>query len=260
MKFGLPSKRSTGGKPSFAETAPASSFAHINKQTFYPEGTWTKKSCESQSQYLAKVQGVATLLYCCIFFALANQANQHMNPQPQQPTKSVVHPPLTLIIPAHEASSFIEGMMEMLQNQTFTNLHLIFSLEPDPDAIITKAAVRKHFQGDNYKHFQSLQIYQQSKRLYYQENMNFLLSKVNTDFYSYVQCDDFLLINYFEELVQCLETNPKATNCYPEAVTMVNTNSRKVFMGSSVGPIHERVEKVALGMLFDWNHLQRSSF
>jgi hypothetical protein len=37
-----------------------------------------------------------------------------MNPQPQKPTKSVVHPPLTLIIPAHEASSFIEGMMEML--------------------------------------------------------------------------------------------------------------------------------------------------
>ena len=163
----------------------------------------------------------------------------------------VVHPPLTLNIPAHEASPFIEGLMATLRNQTFTNLHLIFSLEPDADTKITEAAIRKHFQEDNYKHFQSLQIHQQSKRLYYQENMNFLLSKVETDFFSYMQCDDFLSANYYAELVQCLETNPRATNCYPETVTMVNKkSSRNVFMRSIVGPIHERVENVALGMLF----------
>jgi hypothetical protein len=168
-----------------------------------------------------------------------------------------VHPPLTLIIPAHEASPFIESLMITLRNQTFTNLRLIFSLEPDADANITEAAVRQHFVEDNYEHFQNLHIYRQTKRLYYQENMNFLLGKVDTDFFSYMQCDDLLSSNYYEELVQCLETNKRASNCYPATLTMViekkslETKYVRKYMSSSVGPIHERVEKVAAGM-FMW--------
>jgi hypothetical protein len=82
--------------------------------------------------------------------------------------------------------------------------------------------------------------------------MNFLLGKVNTDFFSYMQCDDFLLVNYYEEVVQCMETNLRATNCYPEAVTMVNMNSRKVFIHEQwCGAYSRTCGKVALGMLFD---------
>ena len=165
-----------------------------------------------------------------------------------------VHPPLTLIIPAHEASPFIERLMMTLRNQTYTNLRLVFSLEPDADADITEAAIRQHFHEDKNRHFQSLRIHRQAERLYYQENMNFLLGRVDTDLFSYMPSDDLLSSNYYEELVQCLEINKRATNCYPETLTMVikkkssEIKHARKYMSSSVGPVHERVEKVAAGM------------
>lgn len=164
-----------------------------------------------------------------------------------------LHPPLTLIIPAHDALPFIDSLMMTLRNQTYTNLRLVFSLEPDADADITEAAIRQHFDEDKHGHFKNLQIHRQAERLYYQENMNFLLGKVDTDLFSYMQCDDSLSSNYYEELVQCLEMNKKATNCYPATVTTVDKKTSKIksndYMSSSVGPVHERVEKVASGML-----------
>ena len=168
---------------------------------------------------------------------------------------NAVHPPLTLIIPAHEASPFIESLMMTLRNQTYTNLRLIFLLEPDADVDITEAAIRRHFHEDKHRHFQSLHIHRQTERLYYQENMNFLLGRVDTDLFSYMPSDDLLSSNYYEELVQCLEMNERATNCYPETLTMViKKKSSEVkyvrkYMSSSMGPVHERVEKVAAGKL-----------
>jgi hypothetical protein len=82
-----------------------------------------------------------------------------------------------------------------------------------------------------------------------------------------MQCDDLLSANYYEELVQCLETSPRATNCYPEVVTMVNKrSSENISMHSTLGPIHERVEKVVAQASWIPNRgvvrrlLQRSGF
>lgn len=126
------------------------------------------------------------------------------------------YPELNVIIPVYDNSRYMPGLFETLWNQTYPNLKLTFSVEPSEDADKTLEILEQQNARITQKtNIRRLEIYRQKHRLYYTENMNFLLSKVTSHFYSYMQCDDKLSANYYEALMKCLRKNPKAVNCYP---------------------------------------------
>ena len=82
--------------------------------------------------------------------------------------------------------------------------------------------------------------------------MNFLLSQIqpSTTYYSYMQWDDTLPPNYYQRLVDCLEQNLDAVNCYPS--TIVYSQKGKPFSTVSnepslLGPDYDRVYKITMG-------------
>jgi len=186
-------------------------------------------------------------------------------------------PALSVIVPVYEASGYIHSLMDTLLNQTYPNLELIFSFEPTDDADETEAAIwdrynEAHANGKAGSPIveRSVRVYRQPNRLFYAANMNYLLSQVETDYFSYMQVDDVLPSEYYEELAKCLDANPGAINCYPRIVTripdddffrtMSNATNATSFatmatkqqqqeqgQDSAVGPRHVRVEQVVMG-------------
>ena len=146
-------------------------------------------------------------------------------------TESVELPPeLTVIIPLYDSLTYLDRLMENLGNQTYRNLKLIFSIEPTEQAEETDRKLRRYEQeidlhNNPRTHIRNITIYNHSNRLHYFQNMNFLLHKVESDLYSYMQCDDLLPSNYYEELAKCLDDHPNAVNCYPEKILYGKTES-----------------------------------
>jgi len=175
-------------------------------------------------------------------------------------------PLLTVIVPVYDSYKFIGRLMNTLWNQTYSNLEVIFSVELTEDATLTESILKQHQERaaavDSIGPIRKIRIYMQQHRLYYVENMNFLLDMVETEFYSYMQTDDELPPNYYEKLVNCLQENLNAVNCYPDTIYRINGDddelsqqrmpSKKLARRekSAVGPLHERVEQVVLGESF----------
>ena len=139
-------------------------------------------------------------------------------------------PELTVIIPLYDSLQYLDRLMENLGNQTYRNLKLIFSIEPTEQAEETDRKLRRYEQeidlhNNPTAHIRNITIYNHPNRLHYFQNMNFLLQMVESDMYSYMQCDDLLPSNYYAELVKCLEDHPNAVNCYPEKILYGKTES-----------------------------------
>ena len=175
-------------------------------------------------------------------------------------------PKCTVIVPAYKASSYLPRLMETFQEQTYPNLELMFSIEPSADADETEQILRS-YQADIAERTDSpirnIHIYRQRNQLFYFDNMNFLLSKLEessvdeSPFYSYMQVDDLLSPNYYEVLIQCLLDNPQAVNCFPCTMTHIAADDffKQKYEGKNItlpcdpsiaGPQHVRVEDTVL--------------
>mmetsp|Transcript_11149 Transcript_11149/g.17908 ORF Transcript_11149/g.17908 Transcript_11149/m.17908 type:complete len:231 (-) Transcript_11149:197-889(-) len=173
---------------------------------------------------------------------------------------SSLPPELTIIIPLYNAIPFLGQLMDTLQNQTYLNLKLLFSIEPTEQAAETDRRLQEYHQKYVRDHssnspIRNITIYHHPNRLYYFENMNFLLKQVDTKYYSYMQCDDALPPNYYQELVKCLDENPQASSCFPKTMLWIagdeyfrrrKANDEGIIWvnkaKSVVGPQHKRVE------------------
>jgi glycine/D-amino acid oxidase-like deaminating enzyme len=169
-------------------------------------------------------------------------------------------PPCSIILPVYKASNHLVRLMDSLWAQTYPNLHLIVSIEPSDDADETERILRSHeeqIHRHNTTNLRSITIFRHPHQLHYFANMNFLLGLVNTTYYHYMQTDDTLPPDFYQVLVDCLEANQQAVNCFASGETVIPDDDvvRRQLGNETVnnhrpdpisGPQYVRVETLAL--------------
>lgn len=109
---------------------------------------------------------------------------------------------VTALVPAWHAADFIQPTLDSLSAQTHGNLQIIISVDQCNDA--TFAICEKHAQRDN-----RFRIIQQTERLGYVGNCNYLLSQADTDYVLFAFHDDILEPQYVSELSAVLDARPE---------------------------------------------------
>ena len=168
-------------------------------------------------------------------------------------------PACSIILPLYKASEFLHRLMDSLWQQTYSNLHLVVSIEPTDDAEETERILRNYEKlilSGEPTGLRSIVVYRQQNQMHYFANMNFLLTKINTPYYHYMQADDTLSPNFYEILINCLEENPQAVNCFAMEEIVVPDDdyykkqfgfrNRTRYIKPLRGPQHKRVERLAL--------------
>lgn len=173
----------------------------------------------------------------------------------KQPVPASLPPACTVIVPAYKATPFLDRLMDSLWQQTYPNLHLIVSIEPSEDADETERILHRHGRrmNDTTNHattnWRSLAIYRQPNQLHYFANMNFLIDKVTTPYYSYMQVDDTVPPDYYRALIMdCLEARPLAANCFPAHMKKIASGNYSHFKINTFnkavsGPQNVRAER-----------------
>lgn len=153
-------------------------------------------------------------------------------------------PTVTVIIPIYKGSMYVRQLMKALIEQTYPCLEFLVAIEPTDDAHETFRILKEYAS----KHPSlRMMIHHMKHRLQFAGIMNWLYSHVEGYYYSYMQCDDLLPPDYYAKLVQCLDSNPKAVNCYPRIVRMTQDEDGQLVpfartrMESITGPTHERI-------------------
>ena len=118
--------------------------------------------------------------------------------------------PLTaVLLPAYQAEAFIQGTLDSITAQTSNDFHVIVSVDQCSDATyeicMAQAARDTRFR-----------VFQQSKRLGYVGNCNFLLSQAQTDFALFAFHDDILSPGYVATLAGVLSDRPGASMSFSD--------------------------------------------
>lgn len=118
---------------------------------------------------------------------------------------------VTALVPAYQAADFIQPTLDSLSAQTHTELRVVVSVDACDDD--TLAICQRHAQRDP-----RMRVVQQSSRLGWVGNSNFLLRQAPTDYALFAFHDDILAHNYIEKLAQALDSNTQAVVAYSDVL------------------------------------------
>jgi hypothetical protein len=119
---------------------------------------------------------------------------------------------VTIGVPVYRGERFLEETLRSIQNQTYADFQVIMSID-GPDA--TCEAICNQFLEDS-----RFKMFIQSERLGMVGNLNWLQSRVDTEFWYYHQQDDVTLPTYLEVLVDQIDRLPCAALVYCDIVPM----------------------------------------
>lgn len=129
---------------------------------------------------------------------------------------------ISIIIPIYNGGKYIDSCINMILNQTYQNFEVIVINDGSTD--------------DSYSILQKYQKLDKRIQLFNFENhgvswsRNFGLSQVKGEWFLFLDCDDFIPINYLEELIKCIENNTSdcvfcKLNVIDEDLNLIKTQS-----------------------------------
>lgn len=116
-------------------------------------------------------------------------------------------PDVTICIPAWKAEPFIDRTLRCARAQTHAGVRILVSVDQCDDR--TAAICREHAGQDP-----RVAVITQAQRLGWSENANYLLDRVETDFFFLYFHDDVIEPTYTEKLRQAVLDNPRAASAH----------------------------------------------
>lgn len=114
---------------------------------------------------------------------------------------------VSICIPAWQSEAFIEKTLRCASAQTHRRLEILVSVDRCEDR--TAEICREHARDDR-----RIRLFVQEERLGWAGNVNFLLEKVDTEFFSIYFHDDLILPTYVERLLGLLRAEPDAASAH----------------------------------------------
>jgi glycosyltransferase involved in cell wall biosynthesis len=114
---------------------------------------------------------------------------------------------VTICIPAWKAEPFIDRTLRCARAQTHAGVRILVSVDQCDDR--TAEICREHAEQDP-----RIAVIAQAHRVGWSENANYLLDRVETDFFFLYFHDDVIEPTYTEELRQALLDNPRAVSAH----------------------------------------------
>ena len=112
-------------------------------------------------------------------------------------------PKVVALLPAWRAAVFIQETLDCLAAQTYPNLEILISDDASPDET---AEICQAFAAQR----ENTRVIRQPRNLGWVGNVNALLRAAMGDYFFFAFHDDVVKPTYVEQLVEALETNPRA--------------------------------------------------
>ncbi|MFZ5791295.1 MAG: glycosyltransferase family 2 protein [Pseudomonadota bacterium] len=141
-------------------------------------------------------------------------------------------PAITVCIPAYQAEPFLAETLASVRQQSHRDLKVLVSVDRSGDGT---AAIARHFAQEDPR----FEVLVQAERLGWLGNVNHLLDRVATPFFSILPHDDLLQPVYFERLLQRLDAAPEAVAAYSD-IERFGLNQGRTGAPLLAGPSFER--------------------
>jgi glycosyltransferase involved in cell wall biosynthesis len=139
---------------------------------------------------------------------------------------------ITVCIPTYRAEPFLAETLASVRQQSHRDLKVLVSVDRSGDG--TAAIARRFAQEDP-----RFEVQVQTERLGWLGNVNYLLDRVATPFFSILPHDDLLQPAYFERLLGRLNAAPEAVGAYSD-VERFGLSEGRTGAPSLAGPLFER--------------------
>lgn len=119
-----------------------------------------------------------------------------------------MHPLITICVPVYRAATFVEETLYGIQQQSFGDFSVLVSVDQSQD---NSEEMCRAFDRDN-----RFTVMAQSKRLGWAGNVNFLLDRVNTEYFAILFHDDLWHKDYLSILFNLLSKEQTASVAYSD--------------------------------------------
>ena len=116
-------------------------------------------------------------------------------------------PTVTACIPAWQSESFIERTLDCVCAQTHERLRILISIDRGDDE--TSRICARHARQDP-----RIRVFEQPERLGWARNVNFLLDRVDTEYFFLYFHDDLIVPDYTRRLLAKLDARPDAMSVH----------------------------------------------
>lgn len=123
-------------------------------------------------------------------------------------------PKVVALMPAWNAESFIDPVLESLAAQTYPNLQILISDDASTDRT---AEICEEFEA----HHANFRLVRQPRNLGWIRNVNALFCKAEGEYFFFAFHDDLLRPSYVERLVDALDSNPRAVLAFSDMIRKV---------------------------------------
>jgi glycosyltransferase involved in cell wall biosynthesis len=152
---------------------------------------------------------------------------------------------ITIGVPVYRGKLFLDASLNSVLRQTYEDFGVIISVdEPDPEC---EEICRK------YLHDARFRMVVQPRRLGWMDNMNWLMSQAESEFWHLQEQDDIIEPDFLEILLDYAEANPTVATVYPD-IRIFGKQDFPIVQQSLLGSaylrqmtlLHERHQGVAL--------------
>ena len=147
---------------------------------------------------------------------------------------------VSVLVPTYRAAGFLERTLESLRSQTVE-----FDLHISHDDGSSDSQKNIRYLNDLTQKYGAKQVYHQTRQLGWVQNMNWLLSRVETPFFMIMPHDDELAPAYLKTMLTALKLNPKAISAHSDLVWVLPDEQVGIDSSTSIkGDLATRVEKM----------------
>ena len=120
---------------------------------------------------------------------------------------------ISICVPVYNSSEFLEKCITSILNQSYKNFELIIQDDASTD---------NSFEIINTYKDPRIKIMKNEKNIGWVNNCNSLISQTIYDYYCIICSDDYIPINYIEELYNTIIKDELIINCYPYIISFGN--------------------------------------
>ena len=139
---------------------------------------------------------------------------------------------LDVLMPAFNSELFIEPTLNSIRDQTYKNFRVCISVDKSNDQTLAKCI-------DYAKKDLRFHVIEQSNRLGWVKNSNFLLDKVEAPFAVFAFHDDTYQSTYFEKLINSLTANNTAVNAFSDTLCTLPDGTVEHWIYSELDDIND---------------------